>query len=263
MRMLAAIALVTVASFSAVSTSSQPAHADERAPLAPVASTFALELSGVRFGPVRALEASEPSSPCRKTLLLATQDVAPPLATLLDAFLQRKPLKRDVRLTSGAVMRKANDARLVSMKLPALGSGGSADVELAFVVPALTTQPLLSAKEAPPPPASAHIASFRIDLSGMQAFEAPKLDAITLTQDSDFVVTTGEIAIEVAAGGAPPFVAWQRAGRTPRSLRIEYVAADGRTLLKLALDRCTPTAVKPLGASGTTRITLACAPLGG
>lgn len=228
------------------------AHADDR--LAPNGNRFALDLGGVRHGFVRATVEQQ-------RLVLTTQDVAPSLAALVETFAQSKIVKRDVRLTSGAVMRKASDGRLSVVKLPALGSGGAAEVELGFVVAAVTTQPLLSAKEAPPSPSSARIAGFRVDLSGMHAIEAPKLDAITITQKPDGSARTGDIAIEVAAGGAPPFVAWQKASggsAAPRAMRVEYIGSEGAVILKLQLDRCTPSSVTPLGASGTTRIVLAC-----
>lgn len=238
------------------------AHADERAP-AP--NRYALDLSGVRVGFVRASAADGD-----KTLVLGAQDIAPPLVALVDGFAQGKSVTRDVRLTSGAIVRRANDAKLSSVKLPALGFGGGADIELAFVAPKITTQPLLSAKEAPPPPAAARITGFRASISGMQAIEAPKIGAITVTQRPESgTPTTGEITIEVAAGGAPPFVAWHKAGGSgpggaggskapPRTLHVEYVGAEGATILKLQLDRCAPTSVTPLGASGTTRIALTC-----
>ncbi|MDB4934059.1 MAG: hypothetical protein JWP87_1031 [Labilithrix sp.] len=239
--------LAVVVLFAAAVHAPQVARADDRA-------RFALDLSGVRYGLVRASVEGE------KTLVIGAQDIAPALVTLVDTFAQGKPVRRDARLTSGAVVRKANDARLTAVKLPSLGSGGATDVELAFAVSAVTTQPLLSAKEAPAQPAGARISTFRIDLSAMQAIEAPKLDAITVTQKPDGVATTGEIGIEVAAGGAPPFVAWQKKP-APRTLRIEYVGGDGAAILKLQLDRCTPSSVKPLGASGTTRITMTCGAL--
>jgi hypothetical protein len=238
-----------VAAFAALTLFAMTSRADERA-------LFSLDLSGVRYGSVRATVEAE------KKLVVVAQDIAPSLVTLVDAFLQSKPVKRDVRLTSGAVVRKAEGARLLSVKLPALGSGGAADVELAFAVPAITAQPSLSAKDPPAALASARITSFRVDVSGMQAIEAPKVDAITVTQKVDGSAATGDVTFEVAAGGAPPFVAWNKAGpRTPRALRVEYVGADGIAILKLRLDRCTPSRVLPLGASGTTRITVACAGL--
>ena len=227
-------------------TSPRPSRADERA-------LFLLELEGVRYGLVRATVEGE------KKLVVDAQDIAPSLVTLVDAFVQSKPVKRDVRLTSGAVVRKAEGARLLVVKLPALGSGGAADIELAFAVTAITTQPLLSAKAPPVPPASPRITSFRVDISGMQSIEAPKLDAITVTQKPDGSATTGDVVFEVAAGGAPPFVTWNKPGNTkPRALRVEYVGADGVAIVKVRLERCTPSRVLPLGASGTTRITLAC-----
>ena len=216
---------------------------------------FALEMSGVRYGLV-VLKTTATAQ-----LVFSTQDVAPPLVALVGTFAQGKPVKKDVRLSSGAVVRKANDARLASVRLPALGSGGVADVELAFVAAPLATQPLLSASELPPLLATARITGFRLDVNGMKPIEAPKLDAITLAQKADGTTTAGEIAFEAAAGGAPPFAGWQKSngGHPPtRTVRIQYVGAEGSAILELQLEHCRPTAVLPMGASGTTRITLAC-----
>jgi hypothetical protein len=252
---LCAAMRLPVASFAAFTLFALTARADERA-------LFSLDLSvandaRVRYGLVRAALEGE------RRLVVETHDVSPALVTLIDGFVRGQPIKRDVRLSSGAVVRKADGARLASVRLPALGSGGVADVELAFTIPApLSTSPQLSVKEAAAPPASAHIASFRIDVSGMKAIEAAKLDAINVTQKPDGSATAGEIAFEVGAGGAPPFVAWHKASTArsaPRAFRVEYVGADGLAIVKLRLDRCTPSRVLPLGASGTTRITLACA----
>src|SRR5436305_1315579 len=88
---------------------------------------FALELSGTRCGLVL-IKTTDPAQ-----LVAATPDVTPALVSLIGTFAQGKPVKRDVRLASGAIVRKSNDARLASIKLPALGSGGAADIELAFV----------------------------------------------------------------------------------------------------------------------------------
>lgn len=220
------------------------------------ANRFALELGGVRYG--LASVSTTTSAPGPQHLLVTTQDVAPPLVGLVSTFAQGKPVKKDLRLASGAVVRKANDARLASVKLPAMGSGGAADIELAFVASALTTQPLLSAKESPPLPTAARITGFRIDVSGLHAIEAPKLDAITLIQKADGNVTTGDIAFEAGAGGALPFTSWHKA-KTPRTVRIEYVGSDGKAILEIQLDRCTTVSVTPRGANGTTRIALTCA----
>ena len=225
---------------------------------------FALDLGGVRQGFVHATVEPDKSIPTRQQLTLTAQEIAPSLASIVETFASSKPVKRDVRLTSGAVVRKATEARLASVRLPALGSGGAAEIELDFAVTGVTTQPLLSAKESPPSPSSARITGFRVDLTGMQAIEAPKLDTITITQKPDGSATTGALAFEVAAGGAPPFVAWHKsngAKAAPRTLRVEYVGSDGAVVLKLQLDRCTPSSVTPLGANGTTRIVLACAAL--
>lgn len=235
------------------------ASADERGS---TSNRFALDLGGVRYGFVRATVDVERTRAGEQHLVLTAQELAPSLVTLLDAFTQGKPVKKDIRLTSGAVVRKANDAKLVSARLPSLGSGGSTDVELGFDAARISTQPLLSAKEAPPAPSSTRITGFRVDLTGLSAIEAPKLDSITVTQRADGSAAIGEIGFDVAAGGAPPFVAWQKtSGGKPRAMNVEYIDAGGAAILKLHLDRCTPTSVKPMGASGTTRITLACAGL--
>jgi hypothetical protein len=232
-----------------------PARADD-------ASRFALVLGGEAYGLVRASETPRRAASEAHQLVLEAEDVTTPLVSLVTAFAGGKPVKRDLRLSSGAVMRKADDARLVSVKLPALGSGGIADVTLGFAATAVTTQPLLSPAKASAPRPGARITSFRVDLAEMKAIEAPKLDAITITQRPDGSASTSDVTFETAAGGAPPFTAWQRTngGRpAPRPTRVEYVAADGAAILALMFDRCTPTSVRPMGASGTTRITLTCA----
>ena len=157
------------ASLAALATLAVAAHArsDEGARLA-------LDLSGVRYGLVRATPTAD------KSLVVTAQDITPALVALVDTFTRGAPVKRDVRLTSGAIVRKTNDARLVSVKLPALGSGGAPEIELAFAASPLTTQPLLSVKESPPLPASARIEGFRVDLTGMTAIEAAKVDAIVV-----------------------------------------------------------------------------------
>jgi hypothetical protein len=271
-RLAAFAAFVAFAAFAAAPVfADHDARADDRLPPGAGASAasgnrFALDLGGVRQGFVRATVEAERSTPALQRLVLTTQDISPSLASLVETFAQGKLVKRDVRLTSGAVVRKANDGRLVSVKLPALGSGGVAELELGLVVTTVTTQPLLSAREAPPSPSGARITGFRVDLTGMQAIEAPKLGAIVITQKPDGSSTTGDVAIEVGAGGAPPFVAWQKPGAgkaAPRTMRVEYVGGEGAVILKLQLDRCTPSSVTPLGASGTTRITLSCATVRG
>ena len=57
------------------------------------------------------------------------------------------------------------------------------------------------------------------------------------------------------------FAAWQKANGghpAPRTVKIEYVAADGAAILELQLERCMPTEVLPQGANGTTRIAMTC-----
>lgn len=255
---MASLFLISLISFFALSAPLGPgrASADDRGG---PSNRFALDLGGVRHGFVRASVDVEKTASGQQHLVLTAQELTPSLATILDTFARGKPVRRDIRLTSGAVIRKANDARLVSARLPSLGGGGSTDIELGFDAPAITTQPLLSAKEAPPSPSSTRIAGFRVDLTGLSTALAQKIDAVTITQRSDGTATTGEIHLDLAAGGAPPFVAWQKASASkPRAMNVEYIDAAGAAVLELHFERCTPASVTPMGASGTTRITLAC-----
>src|SRR4051812_46225022 len=85
---------LSAASIAALAVVAATARADERA-------RYALDMSGVRYGMVRATIERE------NHLVLGAQEIAPSLVTLVDAFSRGLPVKRDVRLTSGAVVRKA------------------------------------------------------------------------------------------------------------------------------------------------------------
>ena len=221
-----------------------PAHAEPT-------NRLALELSGTRVGPVLAKAAD-------RQLDVTVSEVTAPVVALASSFTQGRALKRDIRLSTGALVRKTNEAHLASIKYPAMGYGGGADVELVFAASPLTTSPLLSAKEAPPLPAGQRITDFRIDVPGLDTSEAPKLEAITITQKADGTATTGPITFETKAGGGRTFMAWQKSKGAARSLHIEYVGAKGAAIMKLDSERCLPTTVLPLGESGTTRVTLTC-----
>jgi hypothetical protein len=98
----------------------------------------------------------------------------------------------------------------------------------------------------------------------MAPIATSKLEALLLTQrEGAGVVPVGDVTFEVGAGGAPPFTAWEAKAKAPqraapRAMGVEYVGADGKALVKLVLDACSPVSVTPLGASGTTRIVLRC-----
>lgn len=245
------------AATSALVSLGGPARAEPRP-----SNQFALDLGGVRRGFVRAALGVDRPGAATRRLVLTAEVLTPSLAGIVDGFARGRPVKSDILLTSGAIIRKANGAALVSATLPSLGGGGSADVELGFDATTITTQPLLSPKKPPPSPAGARITGFRLDLGGMRAIEAPKLDAITITQRADGTVSTGQIGFDVGAGGAAPFVAWEKASKgkaPPRAMNIEYIGNDGALILELRLTRCALGSVRPMGASGTTRIAVTCA----
>jgi hypothetical protein len=234
------------------------AHAEDRSS---VLGTFLLQIGETNVGSVRAVELAERPGPASPNLVLASTEVTPALGAIVDGFAAGKALRASVRLSTGAVSKKAEGARLTTVKLPSMGAGGPPDVELGFLAPSITTQPVLSLKQASArSPSGARIAGFRLGLDGLPAGSASKIDAIVVTQHADGSVSTASTAIgfEVAAGGAPPFAAWLKKPAS-RGMHVEYVGPDGAALLKIQLDRCTPTSVTPLGASASTRITVACA----
>jgi|GEM_PF-3010752 len=256
---LLAAAVAIAAGTALVVASPHLAGADERRGVT-LAGTFLLQVGdGLPVGNVRAAELSERAGPPAPNLVLTSAEITPALGAILDGFVAGKALRTSVRLSTGAVVKKAPDARLVSVRLPAMGGGGTPDVELGFLAGALSTQPVLSVKQAGTrTPVGSKINDFRVELTGLPPISASKLEALELIQHDGSVSSPRDVVLEVAAGGAPPFTAWSKKP-APKVLGLEYVGADGRPLLKLRLDACTPSAVTPLGASSTTRVVLRCA----
>jgi len=251
--------IAVIAALAAVPAVARVARADAslRVPL----GTFLLQLGDAKVGSVRLLEGTREGS-----LVVSSGDVSPAVVSIVEAFVAGKTLKKDLKLSAGAVMRKAEGARLSVVKLPAMGSGGAAEIELDFVAPTVTTQPLLSLKTvAATSTPGARISSFRVDLSSASvssSVPAAKLDAITLTQRPDGVVAPSpELTLEIPTGGAGPVTAWSKvhaAKASPRALGVEYVGADGAAILKVRLEGCVPTSVVPMGASAATRVVVRC-----
>lgn len=235
------------------STISGLAIADDRS------GTFLLSMGELQVGSVRATVAPEQPKPSAPNLLMSTGQVTPGVIVIVDRFVAGRGLQTNLRLSTGAVVKKADRAKLSSVKMPAMGGGGAPEIELGFLAPSITTSPVLSLEQASAKsPNGTRIDSFRVDVSGMAPVTASKLDAIQLVQKEGTGVTpTAEIALEVGAGGAPPFTAWSKKPAA-RTLGVEYVGPDGAALLKLKLESCTPASVTPLGASGTTRVVLRC-----
>ncbi len=227
------------------------AAADER-------HAFLLSMGELRVANVHASFAPEQAKPSTPNVIATTTEVTPAVSVVLDGFLRGRALSTNVRLSTDAVVKKADRALLSTVKLPAMGSGGPAEIELGFLAGAITTQPVLSLKQtSAKAPVGSRIESFRVDVTGMAPIAASKIDSLSLAQTSS-VVPTADVALEVGAGGAPPFTAWSKKP-SARALGIEYVGGDGAALVKIRLEGCTPSSVTPLGASGTTRVALRCA----
>ncbi|MBS2018656.1 MAG: hypothetical protein JST00_37665 [Deltaproteobacteria bacterium] len=222
--------------------------------------TFLLSMGELQVGTVRATLSPEQAKPAAPNLVMSTTEVTPGVIVIVDGFVGGRALTTNLRLSTGAVVKKADRAKLTSVKLPSMGAGGAPELELGFLAPSVTTSPVLSLKQASAKtPAGSRIESFRVDVAGMPPIVASKLDAIVLVQKEAAGVTpSSDVALEVAAGGATPFVAWSKKP-TPRTTGVEYVGPDGSALVKVKLESCAPSSVTPLGASGTTRVVLRCA----
>jgi len=259
--------LLSVLGASASLSTALVAHAEDGGGRASGASArasgaFVLQVGDASVGTVRAVEVPEKGGPSAPNLVVTAGEVTPALAGLVDGFVAGRALRTKLRLSTSAVVRRSPDAKLVTVKLPAMGSGGAPELELGFLASSITTQPVLSLEPASQKgPAGGRIASFRVDVAGLPPISPSKLDAITLVHRDGVAAPQADVVLEVGAGGAPPFTAWSKAHASrsaPRSMGVEYVGPDGAPVLALRLDACTPTSVTPLGASSTTRVTLRC-----
>lgn len=251
--------LLSVLTVSAALSTSLAAHAEDGG----AGGRFALQVGEASVGQVRAVEIAEKRGPDAPNLVVTAPEISPALGGLVDGFVAGRALRTAVRLSTAAVVKKSPDARLVTLKLPSMGAGGAPELELGFLASSIATQPVLSLKQASQKSSTGgRIATFRVDIAGLPPIVASKLDAITLVQRDGAAAPLADIVLEVAAGGAPPFTAWSKAHAarsSPRPLGVEYVGPDGAPLVALRLDACTPSSVTPLGASGTTRVTMRCA----
>lgn len=233
----------------AIAAVTSVAHADTPS------SGMAATLGGAHAGWVRSVEGDAPREDGTVALALRFDAVSPALAQIVAAWLEGRTLKTDLAVTSAAVLRKADGARIASIRLPALGFGAPEPFAIGFEAMAITSAPRFVPESDRAVPRGDRIAAFRLDVAGKPA-AVVKLGELSLKRGPSGVAPT-ELALEVDAGEARPWIAWGRSGAA-KAIRIDYVAADDRSIVRLALDGCRATAVKPTNGP-TSRVALACA----
>lgn len=216
------------------------------------AGSFQLEVDGARLGIVKSVEGGEENRP----LTIAFGEVTPALSTLVSGFADGRPLAtKKLTLTDGITIKRSQDARLMRVRLPAIGGGGAPDVALSFAALPLVASPWISAKTVSLPAAGSKIADARVDVGA--GIRVAKLSALEITQSSGKGVVN-EITIEGEPGSLPAMSSWAKS-KAPRAIAVDYVDADVKTVIKLRLEGCGPRAF----VSTPATLTVACASIHG
>ena len=210
-------------------------------------ASYGLELEGIgKVGVVKSIEGGDEARPLTTTF----GDVPAGLSSLVAGFADGKSIATKLTLTNGVTIKRAREARLVRVHLPSIGAGGASDVALVFSASPLTPSPWLSPKNVVLPAPGKKIADARVDAG--QGIRVARLSAIEITQTSG-KAATNEITIEGEPGSLPAISAWSKS-KAVRSLSIDYVDPDVKTLIRIRLDGCTPKSFVPTPAT----LTLAC-----
>lgn len=219
-----------------------------------VGGSFLVTVGGVKCGYLRS-SAGEETTKGRQTLTVTATEITPALAGLVGAFVDGKVPAKELTLSSGAVLHKANEARLASVRLPAVGAAAP-DLAFTFETTPFKTSPLLklASDEAKPP--TAKVDGFRVALGDMPSKGATRIEAIVL-EARDGAAVPGRVAFDVPSSDAPAFAGWAKAKSPPREGAVEYTSKDGAVVLRVRLERCAPSSVSPDGP--ITHVVLTCA----
>lgn len=216
-------------------------------PAAAAPGAFQLEIDGVgKIGFVKSIEGGDEAHPLSVTFA----EVTPSLSAFVAGFAEGKPVSRKLAFTNDVTIKRAREAQLLRVRLPAIGGGGSPDVALVFAASPLVSSPWLSAKAVAAPPPGKRIADARVDAG--QGIRVRKISAVEIAQSAGKGVVR-EVTIEGEPGSLPAMAAWAKS-KAARSLRVDYVDADVKTLIEIRLDGCTPRSFVPTPAT----LTLAC-----
>lgn len=215
---------------------------------------FTLDVAGAHAGWVRSVEGDAPREDGAVAVAVRFDAVSPALARVVTTWLDGKTGEVDFALTSAAVIRKAKAARIASVRVPAIGFGAPDPFEIGFEAKTIGTAPLLRPAADTAVPQGDRLAAFHVDLGG-KPVPVAKLGSLALRRASGGV-SPAELVVEVSAGETQPWLAWSKAGGT-KPIRVDYVTSAEKPVLRVTLDGCRPTSVKPTNGP-TTRIALAC-----
>jgi hypothetical protein len=215
---------------------------------------FTLSVGTTQAGWVRSVEGDAPREDGAVLVAVRFDTLSPALTRVVTSWLGGKVQRTDFALVSAAVMRKAPGARIASVRLPAIGFGAPAPVEIAFEAKSFATAPVLTPASDRAVPQGDRVASFHVELAG-KATRVVKLGEVTLKRGANGVAPA-EVTLEVAAGATQPWRAWAKTPGT-KSVQVDYVTSDERSILKVTLDGCRPTSIKPTNGP-TTRVVVAC-----
>lgn len=234
--------------------------AADAAAASPADGVLSLRIDGVDVGTVRATTAGDAAT--KKTLTILTSEPTPALLHVLKTFLDGKaPSKQSLVLSSTAVIERANDARLVDVRLPSY-AGGSSDIALVFEAPTVTTSPSLRTASDRAKASTVRLASFRLVLGDLPTTEATRLDSLVIKTKEGSPLPQS-LAFDVPSKDAPALLAWSKRP-TPREGAIEYVSPTGELLLNVKIIGCTPTGATSQGSAvkidgPVTHVAVACA----
>jgi len=223
--------------------------------------TLSLRIDGADVGTVRSTTAGGGEG-AKKTITIQTSDPTMALLNVVKAYLDGKgPPKRSLVLSTGAVIEKANDARLVDVRFPSY-AGGSNDIALVFEAPTITTSPSLRIASDRARPSTLKLTSFRLALGDLPTTEATRLDSLLVKAKEGAPVPQG-LAFDVPSKDAPALLAWSKKP-TAREGAIEYVGPTGETLLNVKVAGCAPNGTTSQGSAvkidgPVTHVAVSCA----
>lgn len=241
MQIRAAVACAVVA------LAALPAHAEDRSH---GAGAFALALDGADSGFVRSVPTMAGG---KKALVISTEQPSGPLLGTVRAFLDGKPAKRSIVLSTTAVIQKANDARLVDVRFPSY-AGGANDLALTFEVATTSSSPSLRTASDKAKPAGLKLAGFRLSMGDLPTSEATRLDSVAV-RNKEGAAVPGAFTFDVPSRDAPAYLAWTKKGAA-RDGSIEYVSATGEPILTVKVGGCTPSSAKIDGP--VTHVVVSC-----
>ena len=232
-------ALVGLASLACVGASgvlaALPAHADDRGS---TNGAFALVLDGAESGLVRSIPAVRDG---KKAILISTEQPSAPLLGTVRAFLDGKASKKNLVLSTPAVIQKANDARLVDVRLPSY-AGGANDLALTFEVASTSSSPSLRAASDKAKPAGLKLAGFRLSIGDLPTSEATRLDSVAV-KNREGASVPSSFTFDVPSRDAPAYLAWAKKA-APRDGSIEYVSMAGEPILAVKIAGCTASSAR-------------------